>query len=60
MTTYDNGKLVWARITFGKTVVEGECTYWEMGANGAYIKVIINGKEYLTATQNVLLGEERP
>ena len=54
---FNNAKLDWAKIYIGKTIIEGECTHWEMGPNGAYIKLIVNGKEYLTATTNVLLME---
>lgn len=52
---FDNRWLDWAEIHIGKTVIEGPCTYWEIGGNGAYIKLIVNGKGYLTAMTNVLL-----
>lgn len=52
---FNNSCLDWAKIYIGKTVIEGPCTYWEMGSNGAYIKLVVNGKGYLTATTNVLL-----
>lgn len=54
---FKNSKLDWAKIIIGKTTIEGKCTYWEMGTGGAYIKLIVDDKEYLTATCNVLLTE---
>ena len=54
---FNNAKLNWAKIIIGKTIIEGECTHWEMGTGGTYIKLIVNDKEYLTATCNVLLTE---
>lgn len=58
---FNNSKLDWAKIIIGKTIIEGKCTYWEMGTSRgtsrAYIKLIVDDKEYLTATCNVLLTE---
>lgn len=56
---FNNTKLDYATIVIGdKRLVEGHCSYWEMGANGAYIKLVIDGKEYMTGTNNVMLSED--
>lgn len=56
---FDNKKLRYAIIVIGNTKIAGECSYWELATPG-YIKLIVNGKEFLTSTQNVILCEERP
>lgn len=55
---FSNAKLNYAKIIIGKMTIEGPCTYWEMGYNGAYIKLIINDKEYIVGISNVLLTED--
>ena len=54
---FNNSKLDWAKIIIGETIIEGECSYWALRDGGTYIKLIVNGKEYLTSTCNVLLTE---
>lgn len=56
----DNSKLDYATIVLGdKRLVEGHCTWWELGnSNGTYIKLIIDGKQYMTGVGNVMLTED--
>ena len=54
---FENKKLDYAIITIGNKVIEGTCTWWSAVPNG-YIKLIVDGKEYLTSYANVLLMEK--
>ena len=54
---FDNSKLDYAFIRFFDKKIEGVCSHWEISKDGTYIKMIIDGKEYLIAISNVLLTE---
>lgn len=56
---FDNSKLNYAQIRQGgKIIIEGWCTHWEIPGNNTFIKMIIDGTEYLTSLSNVLLIEK--
>ena len=53
--TFNNGKCDYATIIFSSSTIEGPCSYWEV--SGEMVKLIINGKQYITSISNVLLEE---
>lgn len=56
---FDNSKLNYAQIRQGgKIIIEGWCTRWEIPGNNTFIKMVIDGTEYLTSLSNVLLIEK--
>ena len=54
---FDNSKCNYARINFGDKYIEGYCGHWEIPSNNGWIKLIVDGKQYLTSLNNVLLTE---
>lgn len=54
---FDIGKLKYATIIIGDRVIKGECTCWLVDTNHALMNLVVNGKEYLTSVNNVLLEE---
>jgi hypothetical protein len=57
MKAYENVKLNYATIILGTMRIEGYCDFWEITGNGTFIKLRIDGVQYLTAHANVLLTE---
>lgn len=57
MIDFDIGSLEYATIIFGDRVIKGECTYWSLFENHTIMSLVVNGKEYLTSVNNVLLEE---
>lgn len=57
---FDNSKLNYAQIfrKDGHVLVEGHCSEWTIPGNGPFVKLIIEGKEFLTSLENVILSEE--
>ena len=55
---FDNSKCHYAVICFGDKVIEGYCEYWEIPSNNGWIKLDVNGIQYITSLNNVLLTEE--
>lgn len=56
---FDNSKLNYAQIRQGgKIIIEGWCTHWEIPDNNTFIKMIIDGTEYLTSLSSTLLIEK--
>lgn len=56
--TFDNSKCNYATIIFSNVTIEGHCDYWEINGNNGTVKLIIDGKQYVTALSNVLLEED--
>lgn len=56
---FDNSKLNYAQIRQGgKIIIEGWCAHWEIPGKNTFIKMVIDGTEYLTSLSNVLLIEK--
>lgn len=54
---FDNAKCNYAMINFGGKIIEGYCEHWEIPSNNGWIKLVINGKQYITHLTNVLMTE---
>lgn len=54
---FDISNLKYATIIFGDRVIKGVCACWLVDANHTLMNLIVNGKEYLTSVNNVLLEE---
>ena len=54
---FDNAKCNYAMINFGGKIIKGYCEHWEMPGYNGWIKLVINGKQYITHLTNVLMTE---
>ena len=57
---FENEKINYAIIVIGDRIIEGECTYWNIitAGTGTYVKLIIEGKQYIVGIDNVILTEK--
>lgn len=54
---FDSRKCKYVSILFGDMIIEGTCTYWNTCQNDSLIRLIIDGKQYITSVNNVLFEE---
>ena len=55
---FDNSKLGYVIIKLGSKTVEGCCSHWEIPGGRNYIKLVVDGSQYITSIDNVLLMED--
>ena len=55
---FDNTKCDYVIITLGSKTVEGRCSHWEIPGGRNYIKLVVDGLQYVTSIDNVLLMED--
>ena len=57
---FENDKINYAIIVIGDRTIEGECTYWNIAPSGTatYVKLIIDGVQYIVGINNVILTEK--
>ena len=57
---FNNDKINYAIIVIGDRTIEGECTDWFIATagTGTYVKLIIEGKQYIVGINNVILTEK--
>lgn len=60
MFTFDNDRINYAIIAIGDRIIEGECNDWRIGPSGTatYMKLMIEGKQYIVGINNVILTEK--
>ena len=57
---FENEKINYAIIVLGDQKTEGECTHWSIltSGTGTYVKLIVEGKEFIVGINNVILTEK--
>ena len=57
---FENDKINYAIIVIGDRTIEGECTNWNIAPAGTatYVKLIIEGKQFIVGINNVILTEK--
>lgn len=55
--TFSNAMLNYAIIKLGDCTIKGKCIHWEVFNENGCVKLIVDGVEYYTSMNNVLLTE---